>query len=110
MIAILDTLGRLSEHMFAMQIACALVPRFHLIAAAGGREELLRRPCALAPEPGGEGVVGEPSGAAEAFGVRAGMRLGEALSRCPELALLPQDPERADSLGGRPETARGDRS
>jgi protein ImuB len=98
MIAILDTLGRLSEHMFAMQIACALVPRFHLIAAAGGREELLRRPCALAPEPGGEGVVGEPSGAAEAFGVRAGMRLGEALSRCPELALLPQDPERADSL------------
>jgi protein ImuB len=84
--------------MFAMQIACALVPRFHLIAAAGEREELLRRPSALAPEPGGEGVVGEASGAAEAFGVRAGMRLGEALSRCPELALLPPDPERADSL------------
>jgi protein ImuB len=84
--------------MFAMQIACALVPRFHLIAATGEREELLRRPSALAPEPGAEGVVGEASGAAEAFGVRAGMRLGEALSRCPELALLPPDPERADHL------------
>jgi protein ImuB len=84
--------------MFAMQIACVLVPRFHLIAAVGEREELLRRPSALAPEPGGEGVVGEASGAAEAFGVRAGMRLGEALSRCPELALLPPDPERADAL------------
>jgi protein ImuB len=84
--------------MFAVLIACVLIPRFHLIAAAGRREELLRRPSALAPEPGGEAMVGEVSGAAEAFGVRAGMRLGEALSRCPELALLPPDPERADSL------------
>jgi protein ImuB len=36
--------------------------------------------------------VGEVSGAAEAFGVSAGMLLGEALARCPELVLLPADP------------------
>jgi protein ImuB len=37
-------------------------------------------------------VVGTPSAAAEAFGVRAGMRLGEALARCPALKLVPPDP------------------
>ena len=42
-------------------------------------------------------MVGEASGAAEAFGVRAGMRLGEALSRCPELVLVPPDPVRAEA-------------
>ena len=47
---------------------------------------------ALAPEPGGEQRVGEVSPAAEAFGVHAGMRLGEALSRCQQLALVPPDP------------------
>ena len=29
--------------------------------------------------------------------MRAGMRLGEALARCPELALVPPDPERAEA-------------
>ncbi len=37
------------------------------------------------------------SGAAEAFGIRAGMRLGEALARCPELILVPADPVRAEA-------------
>ncbi len=46
-------------------------------------------PAALAPEPGGLQQVGEVSLAAEAFGVFAGMRLGEALSRCPRLVLVP---------------------
>src|SRR5919204_149772 len=76
-------------------VACALIPRLSLLAAAGGRAELLRQPVALAPEPGGAQVIGETSGPAEAFGVRAGMRLGEALARCPELVLAPPDPERA---------------
>ncbi len=58
---------------------------------------MLSRPIALAPEPGGPQAIGETSGPAEAFGVRAGMRLGEALSRCPELALVPPDPERAEA-------------
>jgi protein ImuB len=78
-------------------IACALIPRFALLATLGRRRELLLRPLALAPEPGGPQVVGEASGRAEAFGVRAGMRLGEALARCPDLALVPPDPERAES-------------
>ncbi|HEY8639393.1 MAG TPA: hypothetical protein VIL53_02685, partial [Solirubrobacterales bacterium] len=65
---------------------------------AGDREELLRRPTALAPEPGGAQVLGEVSGGAEAHGVRAGMVLGEALARCPNLALLAPDPERAAGL------------
>ena len=56
---------------------------------------MLGRPVALAPEPGGPQVVGEVSGAAEAFGVHGGMRLGEALARCPSLSLVPPDPERA---------------
>jgi hypothetical protein len=36
--------------------------------------------------------VGEVSQAAEAFGIHPGMRLGEALARCPRLALVPPDP------------------
>jgi protein ImuB len=78
-------------------IGCALIPRFTLLAALGGRRELLLRAMALAPEPGGPQVVGEASGPAEAFGVRAGMRLGEALARCPDLSLVPPDPERAEA-------------
>jgi protein ImuB len=73
-------------------IVSVLLPRFELVVAAGGREGLLGEPVALAPEPGKEQKVGEVSLAAEAFGVRRGMRLGEALARCPRLALLPPDP------------------
>jgi protein ImuB len=73
-------------------IACVLIPRFQLTIAAGDRGELLKQPAALAPEPGGVQQVGEVSLAAEAFGVHPGMRLGEALARCPRLALVPPDP------------------
>src|SRR4051812_42649817 len=69
-----------------------MLPRFELAVAAGGREALLRGPTALAPEPGREQLVGEVSRAAEAFGIHPGMRLGEALARCPRLALVPPDP------------------
>ncbi|HEX2359552.1 MAG TPA: hypothetical protein VHH72_07020 [Solirubrobacterales bacterium] len=91
-----------------MPVACALAPRFRLLTALGDRREApgvgsrsrrttaQKRPAALAPEPGAAQLVGEVSPAAERFGVRAGMRLGEALSRCPELALVPPDPERAE--------------
>jgi protein ImuB len=81
-----------------MTVACVLVPRFSLLSVAGSREELLRGPVALAPEPGGVQVLGEVSGGAEAHGVRAGMALGEALARCPNLTLVPPDPERAAQL------------
>src|SRR3954470_18817076 len=73
-------------------IVAVLLPRFELVIAAGGREVLARGPAALAPEPGREQRVGEVSSSAEAFGVHAGMRLGEALARCPSLALIPPDP------------------
>jgi protein ImuB len=56
----------------------------------------LALPAALAPEPGAAQLIGEVSEPAEQFGLRAGMRMGEALSRCPELALIPPDPERAE--------------
>ncbi len=75
-----------------MSVICVHLPRLALAVAAGERSALLREPAALAPEPGREQRIGEVSPAAEAFGVRAGMRLGEALARCPQLALLPPDP------------------
>jgi protein ImuB len=73
-------------------IVCVLLPRFALSVAAGGRAELARGPVALAPEPGREPLIGEASAAAEANGVRAGLRLGEALARCPTLRLVAPDP------------------
>jgi protein ImuB len=77
-------------------IGCALTPRLSLVAAMGERRELLGRPVALAPEPDGPQAIGATSGAAEAFGVKPGMRLAEALARCPSLVLVPPDPARAE--------------
>ena len=76
---------------------------------------LLAEPVALAPEAGREQMVGEVSAPAEAFGVVRGMRVGEALTRCPELRLVSPDPEgvrklwsavldRVESLGAAPES------
>jgi protein ImuB len=79
-------------------IVCLLSPRFELVAALGERRALLSEPVALAPEAGAEQAVGEVSAAAEAFGVARGMRLGEALARCPELRLVPPDPLRVRQL------------
>jgi len=72
-------------------ITCVLLPRFELTCAAGPRTELLGVPAALAPEPGSQ-LIGAVSAAAEAFGIGPGMRLGEALARCPKLTLIPPDP------------------
>src|SRR3954449_8320887 len=80
------------EHTFYSMIVCVLIPRFELAVAAGGREALAMGPLALAPEIGREPVIGETSAAAEAHGVRAGLRLGEALARCPTLRLVTPDP------------------
>jgi len=73
-------------------IVCVLLPRFALAVAAGGREVLASGPVALAPESGREQFIGEVSAAAEAYGLRAGLRLGEALARCPTLRLVAPDP------------------
>jgi protein ImuB len=100
-----------------MTVVAILLPRFTLAVAAGDRAALLREPAALAPEPGREQLVGEVSPAAEAFGVRPGMRMGEALARCPRLVLVPPDPlgvadaweralERLESIGAAVESDR----
>jgi protein ImuB len=84
-------------------VVCVHLPRFELVVAAGDRsvgdgpveiiqQALAGRAMALAPLPGAEQRVGEVSGPAEACGVVAGMVLGEALARCPELILVPPDP------------------
>jgi DNA-directed RNA polymerase subunit K/omega len=78
--------------VFVSSVVCVLLPRFELAVAAGSRAALLNSPAALAPEPGREQFVGEVSAAAEAFGIHPGMRMGEALARCPRLALVPPDP------------------
>ena len=96
-------------------VVCVLIQRFALLAALGDRRALAAEPVALAPEVGGGQAVGEVSAAAEAFGIVPGMRVGEALSRCPELRLVPPDPEgarglwdevltRIESIGGAPES------
>src|ERR1019366_1044331 len=74
-----------------------------LAGASGGEPEVARqalagRALAVAPAVGAEQRVGEVSGAAEACGVAAGMVLGEALARCPELVLVPPDPVRVAEL------------
>jgi protein ImuB len=84
--------------MRSVMVVCVLYPRFELLAALGDRRALLAEPAALAPEAGREQVVGEVSAPAEAFGVVRGMRLGEAMSRCPGLRLVPPDPEGVRSL------------
>ena len=49
-------------------------------------------PAALSPEPGEEALLGPVTAAAEAAGVKPGMRLGEALATCPSLVLVDRDP------------------
>src|SRR5579875_787904 len=90
-------------------VICLYIPRFELLCAlaarpgggdrpdgrgAGAGDEggsaLPGRACALAPL--GSGGIGEVSAAAQALGVRAGMRVGEALARAPQLELLRADP------------------
>ena len=78
--------------MCSYMIVCVLIPRFELAVAAGSREALAAGPVALAPEPGREQLIGEVSAAAEAYGLKAGLRLGEALARCPTLRLVSPDP------------------
>jgi len=72
-------------------IACILLPGYELQAALRDRPRLALRPAALAPLPGTEPLIGPVTAAAEAAGVRPGMRLGEALATCPSLVLIERD-------------------
>jgi protein ImuB len=73
-------------------IATIVIPAFDLRAALRLRPALEAVPAALAPLPGSEPLLGSVTAAAEAKGVRPGMRLGEALATCPQLQLVEQDP------------------
>ncbi len=77
-------------------IACVSIPGFELRAALRLRPGLALQPAALGPAPGSEPLLGPVTAAAEAAGVRPGMRLGEALATCPELVLVEQDPAAAE--------------
>ena len=72
-------------------VACLSIPVFALRAALAGRPELRRRPVALAPEPGAQPLIGACNAVAEGEGIRAGMRLSEALATCPGLVLVEAD-------------------
>ena len=73
-------------------IVCVLVPRFALRVALADGGRLPEVPVALAPEPGGPPRIGEANAAAATFGVAPGMRVGEAIARCPWLRLITPDP------------------
>jgi protein ImuB len=77
-------------------VACILIPGFELRAALRARPSLALCPAALAPAEGEEPLLGPVTAAAEAKGVKPGMRMGEALATCPELVLVDQDPSAAE--------------
>jgi protein ImuB len=77
-------------------IACLSIPGFELRAALRATPRLALRPVALAPESGKEPLLGPVTAAAETAGVKAGMRLGEALALCPDLELVEPDPAAAE--------------
>src|SRR5207248_1819361 len=77
-------------------IACLSIPGFELKAALRKQPSLSLRPAALAPEAGGEALLGPVTAAAEAVGVLPRMRLGEALATCPHLVLVDPDPAAAE--------------
>ncbi|MDQ3121573.1 MAG: hypothetical protein M3Q59_03425, partial [Actinomycetota bacterium] len=73
-------------------IACLLIPGFELRAALRARPGLSLVPAALAPNPNEEPLLGPVTAAADAAGIKPGMRLGEALATCPSLVLVDRDP------------------
>ena len=77
-------------------IACLAIPGFTLRAALRSRPSLATAPAALAPPAGEEPLLGPVTAAAEAEGVKPGMRLGEALAMCPRLVLVEEDPSAAE--------------
>src|SRR5207247_9233970 len=77
-------------------IACIAIPGFELRASLRRRPRLALLPAALAPTEGTEPLLGPVTAAAEASGVRPGMRLGEALALCPSLVLVEPGPQGAE--------------
>jgi protein ImuB len=74
-------------------IVAVSLPRFPLLVAMLANGTALDTPAALAPAPGGSQIVGLCTRSAQHDGVRAGLRVGEALARCTGLVLIPPDPD-----------------
>ena len=76
-------------------IVAVHVPRLPLLVALLQARRPLDALVALGPPPGAPQVVGLCTPAAAAQGVRPGLRIGEALARCPGLDLVVADPDAA---------------
>lgn len=74
-------------------VVAVLIPRFSLLVALLAARRPLDLPVALGPAPGEPQVVGLSTPVAEREGVVPGLRVGEALARCPGLELVAPDPE-----------------
>lgn len=73
-------------------VVATVIPRFPLLVAALRTRRPLDVPVALGPAPGDPQVVGLSSPPAHEQGVVPGLRVGEALARCPSLELISPDP------------------
>ena len=82
-------------------IVTALIPRFPLRIALLEARMPWDTPIALGPEPGAPQVIGPCTPSAWSHGVRPGLRVGEALARCPGLDLVMPDPDAARSAAER---------
>lgn len=74
-------------------IVTALTPLLPLRIAVLEARVAWDDPIALGPAPGDAQVIGQCTPAAWAQGVRPGLRVGEALARCPALDLVMPDPD-----------------
>jgi nucleotidyltransferase/DNA polymerase involved in DNA repair len=81
--------------MCSVMVVATLIPRFPLLIALRRAGRPPDAAVALGPQPGEPAVVGMCTPAAEMQGVRAGLRVGEALARCPGLELVTPDPDAA---------------
>ena len=82
-------------------VVALMVPRFPLLVAALRARRPLDGPVALTAPPGEPPLVGLCTPAATAQGVEPGLRVGEALARCPALQLVPPDPGALADAGER---------
>jgi nucleotidyltransferase/DNA polymerase involved in DNA repair len=73
-------------------IVTAVIPRFALLVALLAARRPMDAPITLGPQPGDAQLVGQCTPAAAAAGVSPGLRVGEALARCPDLELVVPDP------------------
>ena len=78
---------------YVRMIVTALIPLFPLRIAVIEARVAWDDPIALGPAPGDAQVIGACTTAAWDQGVRPGLRVGEALARCPGLDLVTPHPD-----------------